>query len=115
MEEAKDLSPAWGPRGGLCCLTPWEAVFSVKVVLFTLKTELPGGEWQGFVVRPGLCAGRWVVRGGGVRQTVPHGKCKWPGAEGQERRVFGKVRWPPWEAHQGGFQKKHTTDMIPST
>lgn len=34
-----------------------EAVFVFKVVLFTLKAKLIGGEWQGFVVRPWLCVG----------------------------------------------------------
>lgn len=51
--------------GGIYRLAPCEAVFSVKVVLFILKTELPAGEWQGFVVRPWLCAGScptWQVQ-----------------------------------------------------
>lgn len=94
MEEAKHLSPAWGPRGGVRGLAPWEAVFSVKVVVFTLKTELPGGEWQGSVVRPWLCAGSsptWQVQMAWGRGT---------GKGGVWENLVACLRRPPWEAHQ---------------
>lgn len=34
----------------------WEAVFFSRVALLVLKAKLIGGEWQGSVVRPWLCA-----------------------------------------------------------
>lgn len=54
----------------------WEAVFFSKVALFILKTKLIGGEWQGFVVRPWLCA----VVAECLGQAVLPGKCECPGA-----------------------------------
>lgn len=59
-------------NGGINSSALWEAVFFFKAVLFILKTELIGSEWQGFVARPWLC----VAAAAGAGQAVPPGKCR---------------------------------------